>query len=115
MGDKMRALSVSEANDVKLWDLDTKEFIHSFNPESSDLVLDVYVNWARMEAMAVLDTQVELWDLEEPDNNPLSVKNLPTRIIKAATISPAEEPVLPQAPPSEPETVPKDAEADGVK
>merc|ERR1711871_257392 len=107
----MQALSVTshggkDGPDAKIWDLETKEFINVLKPTSHDEILDIYVNWARMEAMAVMDTQVELWDLDEPENNPLSVKVLPTRIIKAATISPSQEhqeSVRPPATPSEPE------------
>lgn len=86
----MRALSVSEEGTVKLWDLKSHECLSTFSQKDGSQVLAVYVDWKRMQAMAALDDKVELWDLKEPANNPLSVAHF-GGTFKAATISPQQD------------------------
>jgi len=88
--EQMRALSVSServGSTVKLWDLRSYECILTFQEQHDSQILAVQVSWPSMQAMAItVDGRAAIWDLKEPDHNPLSTAFFGSEI-KVATIA----------------------------
>jgi len=81
------ALSVSAERTVKLWNLATYECSSTFREEHESRVVAVHVDWASMQALAVMeDGFASLWDLQDPSRSPLGTSTLGSDI-KDAVIS----------------------------
>merc|ERR1712066_1064287 len=64
----MRALSVSQDNIVKVWDLHSHECILTLERPNIEPIRTVRVRWEAMQAMAILyDGSVALWDFRSVD------------------------------------------------